>query len=92
MKLADFSPAVAMATGEGAMGKAMRQGFGGLLPMAIAKEGYKDEEEAKRAEVAAKAQGGMKKGGVVKAKSKASSASRRADGIASKGKTKGRMI
>lgn len=34
----------------------------------------------------------MKKGGVVKAKPKASSASRRADGIASKGKTKGRMV
>ena len=34
----------------------------------------------------------MKKGGVVKAKSKVSSASKRADGIATKGKTRGRMI
>jgi hypothetical protein len=34
----------------------------------------------------------MKKGGAVKAKSKASSASKRADGIATKGKTRGRMI
>ena len=33
-----------------------------------------------------------KKGGAVKAKSKASSASKRADGIATKGKTRGRMI
>jgi hypothetical protein len=35
---------------------------------------------------------GMKKGGAVKSKSKASSASKRADGIATKGKTRGRMI
>lgn len=34
----------------------------------------------------------MKKGGAVKSKPKASSASRRADGIATKGKTRGRMI
>ena len=34
----------------------------------------------------------MKKGGTVKSKPKASSASRRADGIATKGKTRGRMI
>jgi hypothetical protein len=34
----------------------------------------------------------LKKGGAVKAKSKASSASKRADGIATKGKTKGRII
>jgi hypothetical protein len=37
---------------------------------------------------------GMKKGGSVKAKakSKSSSASKRADGIAQRGKTKGRMV
>lgn len=35
---------------------------------------------------------GMKKGGAVKSAPKASSASRRADGMASKGKTKGRMV
>lgn len=34
----------------------------------------------------------MKKGGTVKSKPKASSASKRADGIATKGKTRGRMI
>ena len=34
----------------------------------------------------------MKKGGVVKAKSKVSSASKRADSIATKGKTKGKII
>lgn len=35
---------------------------------------------------------GKKKGGMIKSKPKASSASRRADGIATKGKTKGRII
>jgi hypothetical protein len=35
---------------------------------------------------------GMKKGGAVKSASKSSGASRRADGMASKGKTKGRMV
>jgi hypothetical protein len=35
---------------------------------------------------------GMKKGGAVKSAPEASSASRRADGMASKGKTKGRMV
>jgi len=35
---------------------------------------------------------GMKKGGAVKSAPKSSSASRRADGMASKGKTKGRMV
>jgi len=34
----------------------------------------------------------MKKGGAVKAKSKVSSASKRADGIATKGKTRGRIV
>ena len=35
---------------------------------------------------------GMKKGGTVRAKSKSSSASKRGDGIAKRGKTKGRMV
>ena len=34
----------------------------------------------------------MKKGGAVKAKPKVSSASKRADGCATRGKTKGRII
>ena len=35
---------------------------------------------------------GMKRGGKVKAKTKMSSASKRADGIAQRGKTRGRMV
>jgi hypothetical protein len=84
LKMHDISPVAAMISGKGGMGKAMRQGLGGLAPMMIARSGYKDEEEEERQ---AKAQGqaaaqGMKKGG------KVSSASKRADGIAIRGKTR----
>ena len=87
MKFADVSPLAGMLTGEGAMGKLMAKGFGGLLPAAIARQAQKDaaEEERQRA-IAASAQGQpMKKGDKV-------SASRRGDGIAKRGKTKGRMV
>ena len=60
--------------------------------MMIARSGYKDEEEERRAQEQAAAEQaaaqGMKKGGKVKM----SSASKRADGIAMKGKTKGRIV
>jgi len=45
-----------------------------------------------REKIAAMRGQGMKKGGSVKAKPKMSSASKRADGIAIRGKTKGRML
>jgi hypothetical protein len=104
LKMEDISPLAAMISGKGGMGKAMRQGFGGIAPMMIARSGYKDEEEERQAqEQAAMAaaqmdatQGpikrgltaglGMKKGG------KVSSASARADGIAQRGKTRGKMV
>ena len=87
LKMEDISPLAAMISGKGGMGKAMRQGLGGLAPMMIARSGYKDEEEERRAQEQAATQG-MKKGGKVKM----SSASKRADGIAMKGKTKGRIV
>jgi hypothetical protein len=66
----------------------------GVLPRMAVKEHDRQKEEEKRrmeeqaaAEQAA-AQGGMKKGGKVKV----SSASKRADGCAVRGKTKGRMV
>ena len=69
----------------------------GVLPRMAVKE-YdrqkdKDAEEKRRMEEQAAAEqaaaeGGMKKGGKVKM----SSASKRADGIATKGKTKGRIV
>ena len=92
LKMHDISPLAAMISGKGGMGKAMRQGLGGLAPMMIARSGYKDEEEERRAQEQAAAEQaaaqGMKKGGKVKM----SSASKRADGIATKGKTKGRIV
>ena len=86
MKFGDISPLAGMLTGEGATGKLIAKGFGGILPAAIARSAQKDaaEEERQKA-IAASAQGQpMKKGGMT--------ASRRADGIAQRGKTKGRMI
>jgi hypothetical protein len=94
LKMEDVSPLAAMISGKGGMGKAMRQGFGGIAPMMIARSGYENEEEERRAqeqaamEQAAAAEGGMKKGGRVKV----SSASKRADGCATKGKTRGKMV
>lgn len=86
IQIGDFSPLAAMMTGKGALGKAMRQGFGGAIPQALARDAYSDEEEKLRALAAQQAMG-MKKGGAVK-----SSASKRADGIAQRGKTRGRMV
>jgi len=93
LKIEDVSPLAAMISGKGGMGKAMRQGFGGIAPMMIARSGYENEEEERRAQEQAAAEqaaaeGGMKKGGKVKV----SSASKRADGCATKGKTRGKMV
>jgi hypothetical protein len=85
LKMHDISPVAAMISGKGGMGKAMRQGFGGIAPMMIARSGYEDEEEERKAQRQAATQG-MKKGG------KVSSASKRADGCATKGKTRGKMV
>lgn len=95
MKISDVSPLAAMIKGEGAMGDMMASGFGGMIPSAIASAAKKKREaaEAAAAEVAAakaeaaKRQAGvqMKKGGTVR------SASSRADGIAAKGKTRGKI-
>ena len=93
MKFGDISPLAGMLTGEGATGKLIAKGFGGILPAFIARSAQKDAaekaataaEEERQAAIAASAQGRpMKKGGMT--------ASRRADGIAQRGKTKGRMI
>jgi hypothetical protein len=94
LKMEDVSPLAAMISGKGGMGKAMRQGFGGIAPMMIARSGYDKAEEERQAqeqaamEQAAAAQGGMKKGGKVKM----STASKRADGCATKGKTRGKIV
>jgi hypothetical protein len=105
LKMEDISPLAAMISGKGGMGKAMRQGFGGIAPMMIARSGYRDAEEERQAREQAAAEqaaaeqaaaeGGMKKGGKVKKMAKGGSvgsASKRADGIATRGKTRGRMV
>ena len=103
MKLSDVSPLAGMITGKGAMGKLIGQGFGGILPAAIARDAQKATEEEERnkalavlaqrqrmqeqpAQEQSAQEQPMKKGGMVH-----SSASKRADGIASKGKTRGKM-
>jgi hypothetical protein len=80
-----LSPVYGMATGKGMFGNAV-----GLLP-AIAKDMRDDKAEEKKkaamaAQTGAPAQPGMKKGGSV------SSASKRADGCAMRGKTRGKMV
>lgn len=100
--LANLSPAYGIATGRGMFGKAADKGFLGLGARALASKGQRDAEEKAMQEqlaqkglasnkaaasTAAAPAAGMKKGGSVKA-----SASRRADGIAQRGKTKGKLV
>jgi len=85
--LGTLSPAYGLMSGQGAFGKLAP--FAGALPMALAQDRKDRKEEAAAAgsPVIKAPTAGMKKGGSVK-----SSASRRADGIAQRGKTKGRLI
>jgi len=86
LKIGDVSPLYGAATGEGMMGQM-------LNPDEATKIADKEKEEAEAAKKkvmydrvnSARAQN-MKKGG------KVSSASKRADGIATKGKTRGRIV
>lgn len=94
LEFGDVSPLAGMVTGKGLMGELMQKGFGGLIPMQLARSAAEEEEEKrKRDGVGMPPIGapGMKKGGKVKAKAK-SSASKRGDGIAQRGKTKGRFV
>ena len=78
MKLSDVSPLAGIATGEGLMGKLTSLGgLGAIAGLA------RDDEEKRKKQAAGEP---MKKGG------KVSSASSRADGCATKGKTRGTMI
>jgi hypothetical protein len=82
IKIGDVSPLAGMMTGKGMTGELIREGFGGIIPSAIAKDAYSDEEEKRKKQPGAP----MKKGG------KVSSASSRADGCAQRGKTRGKMV
>lgn len=89
--LGTLSPVYGMATGHGLFGKDV-----GILPALAGR--YRDEREEKKRRARQQAgvpevgmpEVGMRKGG--KAKTKSSSASKRADGIAKKGKTRGKFV
>ena len=95
--LGDISPLAGIATGKGMIGKLAGKGGLGLIPKMIANDAQDDaekvltdaeEERVKKAAMLARAPTPatqMKKGGM------ASSASKRGDGIASKGKTRCKM-
>lgn len=84
IEFGDVSPLAGMLTGEGMLGRAMQKGFGGVIPMQIARNAAEEEEEKKKRQMGMAP--GMKKGG------KVSSASKRADGCAKKGKTRGKFV
>jgi len=92
-KLGDISPLAGLVTGEGLTGKVL----GGILPMAMRGRfgDGDDEDKVKKAAVDASIKTpGMKRGGAVKKYAKGGSvgsASKRADGCAQRGKTRGKM-
>jgi hypothetical protein len=92
--LGTMSPIYGLMSGHGAFGKMADAGIGGIIPTALADRRRGKREEAEEAARLATAgspviqapTAGMKKGGSV------GSASRRADGVAAKGKTKGKFV
>jgi high-affinity Fe2+/Pb2+ permease len=92
--LGTLSPAYGMMTGHGAFGKLADSGVGGLIPTMLAQQRRKkkDGTEMTAAEEAAAPKEGMKKGGKVKTYAAGGSASKRADGCAQRGKTRGKMV
>jgi hypothetical protein len=86
-----LSPVYGAATGEGAMGKMLNPEKAAEIAREeqMRREATAEQMNAERQnKIAAQYAGGMKKGGKVKV----SSASKRADGIAQRGKTRGKMI
>ena len=90
--LGSLSPAYGAISGEGVFGKLVDSGVGGVLPQLLSEERKKEERDKEEARLAK----GMKKGGKVKKMAKGgavkSSASKRADGCAQRGKTKGKFV
>lgn len=103
IKLGDISPLAGALTGKGLFGKGMAKladsGMGMLLPMSYLAKSERDKDEKKkkgngtRPMVGEENEPTMRKGGKVKKMAKGgSTASKRADGCATKGKTKGRFV
>lgn len=93
--LGSLSPIYGMATGRGAFGKLTdSMGYGlGVVPGMLAdqRRKKKDGTPMTPAEEAA-AKPAMKKGGAVKTMASGGSASKRADGCAQRGKTRGKIV
>jgi hypothetical protein len=87
--LGSLSPAYGMMTGQGAFGKMADSGLGGIVPTMLSEERRKKKDGTpmtKEEEMATQNPQAMKKGG------KVSSASKRADGCAVRGKTRGKIV
>jgi hypothetical protein len=94
VKIGDLSPLAGMVTGKGAMGKLISQGFGGVIPAAIARDAIRKRELEAAAKAASVGNvGGVGTTGAVAKpmKSGGMTASKRADGCAQRGKTKCKM-
>ena len=99
IKLGDISPLAGAITGKGLFGK-VQNALGpaaGILSQVTRAKREADAEERDKADFyrrhGFKSDGSFKKGGKVKKMAKGgSTASKRADGCAKKGKTKGRMV
>jgi hypothetical protein len=100
IKLGDISPIAGAITGKGMFGKGLSNladsGMGMLVPMSYLAQSQRDKRKRKEDRAGMSESGeGMRKGGKVKKMAKGgsvSSASKRADGCATKGKTKGKMV
>lgn len=92
--LGSISPLYGQISGQGLFGGLTRSGMGGIIPQAIynARQRNKKPGAPDTGASAPQAGEGMKKGGKVKKYAKGGSASKRADGCAMKGKTKGRFV
>ena len=104
--LGSVSPIAGAITGKGLFGKGLTaladSGLGMVVPMSYLAGAQRDKVKARRAARAEGVEPGdestMKKGGRVKAKAPkkmakgGSTASKRADGCATKGKTRGKMV
>ena len=107
IKLGDISPLAGAVTGKGLFGKGLSEladsGLGMLVPMSYLAKSQRDKKKKGAAGnpdgaepvMAMEAGEGMKRGGKVKKMAKGgsvSSASKRGDGCATKGKTRGKFV
>jgi hypothetical protein len=85
MKFSDVSPLAGIATGEG-LGNLTQFGALGAVADAIRRDREKDKERQQQQQTGVAPASAMKAGG------KVSSASKRADGCAIRGKTRGKIV